>query len=44
MEDRGREKEAEWEKEREHHLQKNNMLDVRERQRDGLVKPQIWLF
>lgn len=36
--------EAEWKEEREHHLQKNNTMDVRERQRDGLKKHQIWPF
>lgn len=40
----GKGMEAEWEKGREHHLQKNNTMDVRERRRDGLKKHQIWTF
>lgn len=37
--------EAEWRNEREHHLQKNNTMDVRERD-DGMdsKEHQIWSF
>lgn len=40
----GKGMEAEWKEEREHHLQKDNTMGVRERQRDGLKKHQIWPF